>query len=136
VPTYADDAFANWNIRAKNWYHAENLILDTKDSRFLGGGYKQYPPTVPMAKLYFAKFFGSWDEGVVNSFSFLIYLAACAVMFFALYRESSSVVLGTIGVYALTSIPLLHIHGTNPYFDLFMGLYFFIAVYLLSLFLR
>lgn len=89
-----------------------------------------------MAKTYFAKFFGAWDEGVVNSFSFLVYLAACIALFFALYRESGSLVLGSIGAYVLTSIPLLHIHGTNPYFDLFMGLYFFVAIYLLFLFLQ
>lgn len=62
TPTYTDDAFANWNSRAKAWFYAENLVLDKEDPKFLGGGYKQYPPTVPMAKTYFAKFFGSWDE--------------------------------------------------------------------------
>lgn len=72
----------------------------------------------------------------MNSFSLLVYLAACSVLFFTLYRESGSVLFGSIGVYAMTSIPLLHIHGTNPYFDFFMGLYFFIAIYFLFLFLQ
>lgn len=37
TPTYTDDAFANWNSRAKTWFYAENLVLDTANPRFLGG---------------------------------------------------------------------------------------------------
>lgn len=36
----------------------------------------------------------------------------------------------------VTSIPLLHIHGTAPYFDVFIALYFLLATYFLYLFLN
>jgi hypothetical protein len=35
VPTYQDDAFGNWNYRAKVFFYRSSLVLDKNDKDFL-----------------------------------------------------------------------------------------------------
>jgi len=136
VPTYQDDTFGNWNYRWKVFYYQENLVLDNNNDDFLWGWFRQYPMTVSLTKTYLAKFYWEWAEWAVNFISFLFYLSALIILFFAIYRETKSVFWWFLAVYFLSSIPLYHIHWTNPYFDLFQWLYLFVVIYLMYRYMK
>lgn len=136
VPTYQDDAFWNWNYRAKVFYETQSIPLDKSDKDFLGGWYRQYPMTIPLSKTYFAQFYGKFDEWVVNILSFLFYISAIIILFFWILRETKSNVWAFLWVFLLTSLPLYHIHWTNPYFDLMQGLYLFVVIYSIYVYLK
>jgi hypothetical protein len=136
VPTYQDDAFGNWNYRAKVFFYREGLVLDKNDKDFLGQGYKQYPLSPYLTKMYLMKFTGEWTEGYANVVTFLFYIAALLLVFHVCFRFTKNTSLSLLWLYLISSIPLFYIHWTNPYFDVFQAIYFLVAAYITYLFLQ
>lgn len=134
LPTYQDDSFHNWNMRAKVFYERESLVLDNNDEDFLWRGYKQYPLTPSIYKTFLMNFSWKWTEWNANFPWFLYYTLWILLMFFVIFRKTESIWFSFLWVYLLSSIPLYYIHWTNPYSDVMMSIYFFIAVYFLYLF--
>lgn len=136
VPTYQDDTFVNWNYRAKVFYTQESLVLDKKSDDYLWDGFTQYPMTVSLYKTFLAKMAGVRDEWLVNLPAGFWYIASLLLIFFALWRSTKSFLRGVIGATVLSWIPLFYIHGTNPYTDIQQGIYVFLPVFFLFLFLK
>jgi len=129
VPTYWDDSFNNWNMRGKVFFVKKSLELQyvtENDVQQILGGVSSYPPTVPLVKTWLSSLRGSWQEPLVNSVHFVWFLILLASMFLFVSRMQGKT-RGWIAVYALTSLPLLLIHGTNPYADIFVGMHVFLA---------
>lgn len=136
IPTYQDDSFANWNMRAQVFAERESLILDKADPEFLGMGYKQYPLTPYLLKTFLSFFAVSWSDTYINLPSFLFFLSSLVLIFFTVLRITEDRFLSCIGFYIGASLPLYFIHGTSPYFDVFQGTYFLLAILSVFLFLR
>lgn len=136
VPTYQDDTFWNWNYRWQIFFEREDLVLNKEDDNFLWAWYRQYPMTISLSKTYLAKFYWDWDKWMVNLISFLFYISSLLFLFFVLFRETRDLKWWFLWLFILSSIPLYHIHWTNPYFDLMQWLYLFIPTYLLFKYLE
>ena len=136
IPTYQDDTFVNWNLRAKIFYERESLVLDKNDTEFLWSGYRQYPMTASLYKTYIAIFSWWWHEGSANLPSFIFFIAVLGSIYFLIFRITKEILFSWLGVYMLISIPLYFIHGTSPYMDVFQSLYFLSAACFVFLFLR
>jgi hypothetical protein len=83
-----------------------------------------------MLKTWLADLQGTWNEGTVNGVHILWY-AALLLLTYCTLRRSLSRFWSLLGIYGLISLPLLLVHGTNAYADLFMAVHSFIAVILL-----
>lgn len=129
TPTFLDDTLDNWNLRGKVFFHdqALTLVMPTEDPETSPLGVSSYPPTVPLVKTMFAAFAGEWNEPLANIVHLFWYLAALA-LFYAALRHRTSRTWALLGTYALGSIPLYQMHGTNPYGDLFMSLHVFLPI--------
>lgn len=129
LPTYQDDSFVNWNIRWKIFYAQRGLVLDKNSPDYLGRWYRQYPPVFSLYKTFLAIGYWSRNEWVINSSSYLYYIASLCLIFFLILRTTWNIWAGIAGVYMLSAIPLYYIHGTNPYADIFQWVYFALALY-------
>lgn len=123
VPTYWDDSFNNWNMRGKMFFLQEELVLQIPVGNGTiqnEAGVSSYPPTVPLMKTWLASLGGSWQEPLVNGvhIAWLLGLLATA---YCLLRRHVSAMVALLGVYAIASLPLVLIHGTNPYADVFVA---------------
>ena len=121
-PSYNDDVFDNWHYRAKILHHEQMLVIDQENP-----GVTAYPPTVPMLKVWFALVNGGWNEQLAGMLSPLSYLLALALAWCALWRSVGRN-WAIVGVYLLSSIPLLWMHGFTPYVDLFVAIHLAAAV--------
>ncbi len=133
TPIYLDDSINNWNYRGKAYFVNQTFVLDVLSP---GGSstmksLSSYPPTVPMAKTWLADLMGEWDEGLINSIHFVWFACAVLLVFYAL-RRRTSLFLSLLGCYALISLPLYLIQGSNPYADVFMSAHLIAAVSLLA----
>lgn len=136
IPTYRDDAFWNWNFRWKVWYYKENLDFNKNSDTFLGWWYSQYPLSPSILKTYFLKFYWDMNEWIMNLESFYFYVISILLIFFTLFRHTKDIKFAFLWSYLLSSVPLYYIHGISAYFDLFMWLYFFIAIYMSYLYME
>lgn len=124
-PAYFDDVLSNWNMRGKVFFYAKHLLLEFEPGK--GTGISSYPLSVPLLKTWLAHINGGWHEGLVNSIHMLWYLAAIALVFFAL-RRLVNVQWAALGAYILGSVPLFTMHGSTPYADCFLSVVIFLAV--------
>ena len=123
TPPYLDDVIENWNLRAKVFLNdrALTLLLPGQDPTIAGGGVNSYPPTVPLAKAWLNILAGgSWNEALANCLH-LLWFAAAAVLLFSLLRRMAGLPWALLGTYVLFSLPLVAMHATNPYADVFMA---------------
>ncbi len=124
-PSYYDDTLKNWNMRGKIFFVEERLVLETIPEKGVGVG--SYPQSVPLIKTWLAHVNGSWHDGLINSVHILWYLAAIALLYFAI-RRIRDARWALIGAYILGSVPLYAIHGFSAYADQFLSLMIFLAV--------
>ncbi len=130
TPTYWDDAFNNWNMRAKVFVETQELALELpggNDITVTKEGVNSYPPSVPLMKAWLTILRGEWSEGLANSIHAVWYIALL-VSFFFLLRRNENTAVSIIGTYALTSLPLLLIQGLNPYADVYVAGHLLLAV--------
>lgn len=126
VPTFFDDSVDNWNLRAKVFFHTQNLELVLPGRGGAAADVSSYPPTVPLVKTWMADVAG-WSDGAVNAPHLAWFLCVLTLLYYGL-RRSLSRAWSSFGVYALVSMPLYLMHGTNAYADVFMGAHVFAAV--------
>ena len=130
TPSYFNDTYASWNMRAKVFFVEESLLLgrEPTDEYFFGGRVPSYPLTVHLSKVWIAKTVGNWNESAVNSIHLFWFLALLGIFFSALKRELNAA-WAIAGTAALVSLPLLLVHGVNAYSDVLMGGFVFAALY-------
>ncbi len=129
VPTYWDDSFNNWNMRGKMFYVQHELVLNIpvgNGTVQTEGGVSSYPPTVPLMKTWLALLRGSWDEPLVNGVH-MVWLLGLLATAYCLLRRRVSGAASAMGTCALASLPLLLIHGANPYADVFVAAHVLVA---------
>lgn len=124
-PAYFDDTISNWNIRAKAFYHHQELILEVIPGK--GTGIGSYPQSVSLLKTWLTHLNGGWHEGLANSIHILWYISALSLMFFAL-RRLMSLQWALLGTYILSSVPLYLVHGSSAYGDCFLSVVIFLAL--------
>ncbi len=124
-PAYYDDTISNWNIRAKAFYHHQELILELEPNS--GTGISSYPQAIPIQKAWLAHLNGGWHEGLVNSLHILWYLAGLSLVFFSL-RRLMDLQWSLMGTYILASIPLYLMHGSSVYGDCFLSVIVFLTL--------
>jgi|GEM_PF-1913565 hypothetical protein len=138
APSYWDDNYANWNMRAQVMYTEQNLMLHLNPNNplYFGGRAAGYPMTAYITRIWIAMVNGEWSDEVVNNVSFLWFISFLTIFFCSLYRtfrrdkKSKHALVWTIfGVYVLVSLPLYLVHGTNPYIDVFMSGCLFMVLY-------
>jgi hypothetical protein len=130
VPTYWDDSFNNWNMRGKMFYFTEELTLVIPvGNGFVADeqGVSSYPPMLPMVKTWVSVLRGEWSEGLINGVH-LVWFIGLLAAFYCTLRRSFDPLLSAFGVYLLVSLPLLLIHGSNPYAEIFTAAHIFLAI--------
>lgn len=129
TPSYFNDTYANWNIRAKAFFTSESLLLDLPRAHrfYFGGRVPSYPLTIYFTKVWLAMIQGEWRDSVSNSVHLFWFLSLLALVFGALTRLASAVY-GFLGVYILVSLPLLFLQGVNAYTDVIMSAYLFLPL--------
>ncbi len=129
VPTYWDDSFNNWNMRGKMFFVTEELRLEIPAGNGVitkAESVGSYPPTVPLMKTFLAVLRGEWKEPLANGVHLVWFLGLLSVLYCTL-RRSFDRFIAAFGVYALVSMPLVMIHGSNPYADIFVSAHVLIA---------
>lgn len=126
TPTYFDDAVDNWNLRAKAFFETTSIQLALPGSGGAPADVSSYPPTVPLMKTWMADVAG-WNDAAVNAVHLAWFLSALALLYYALRRYVSRA-WSVFGTYAIVSMPLYLMHGTNAYADVFMGVHVFAAI--------
>jgi hypothetical protein len=130
VPTYWDDSFNNWNMRAKLFYQTEMLTLEIPNGNGAiqsAQGVGSYPPTVSMVKTWLSVVRGSFQEPLINSVH-VVWLLGLLLGFFATCRRYLNRNWSLLALYGLVSLPLFLIHGSNPYADIFVAAHLFLTV--------
>ncbi len=129
TPIFLDDAIDNWNFRGKVYYVDRTLTLDVPSPEGQSTMFtlSSYPPPVPLAKAWLATIRGDWDEGLIDSVHIVWFFGALLMTFCAL-RRRMSLFLALTGTYALASLPLFLVHGTNAYADVFLAAHILAAV--------
>ncbi|MBP9773008.1 MAG: hypothetical protein KBD00_00075 [Candidatus Peribacteraceae bacterium] len=130
VPTYWDDSFNNWNMRAKVFFLTGDITPNLQGETLQlssTGGISSYPPTVALIKTWLVTFKGTWDDSLVNSVHFVWFLLLIGAFFFTL-RRFTGLFVSLLGVYLLVSMPLVLLHGTNPYADIFVAMHLLVTV--------
>lgn len=123
VPTYWDDSFNNWNMRGKIFYVTQELVLEIPAGNGVitaADGVSSYPPMLPMMKTWLSVIRGEWTEPLVNGLHLIWFFGLLAAVYLLL-RRSFDWVISSLGVWACVSLPLVLIHGTNPYADIFVA---------------
>jgi len=134
TPTYFDDTVDNWNLRAKVFFHTQTLELVLPGKGDGPADVSSYPPTVSMAKAWMAQAAG-WNDRAVNAIHLAWLLCSLTLVYCALRRFVPRA-WSLLGLYAILSMPLYLMHGTNTYADIFMGAHVFAAALLLFLAIR
>lgn len=123
VPTYWDDSFNNWNMRGKIFFVTQELTLEIPAGNGIttaAEGVSSYPPMLPMMKTWLSVIRGEWSEPLVNGLHLIWFFGLIAAVYLLL-RRSFDWVVSSLGVWACVSLPLMLIHGTNPYADIFVA---------------
>ncbi len=126
-PAYNDDVFNNWNYRAKVIMHEEQLVLALPHNPNAIAGVSAYPPTVPLLKIWIALVSGGWNDRIIALASPLWYLLALGLVWSTIKRSAGRG-WALLGAYLISSLPLLLMHGSTPYADLFLALHICIAL--------
>ncbi len=134
TPTFLDDSLDNWNFRAKVFFETQSvqILLPGSTPEQAPTGVSSYPPAVPLAKSFLATLAGTWSEPLVN----IVHLAwfVCLLgLFFCALRRLTTAWWAALGTCLLVSLPLLLMHGTNTYADVFLASLLFVAVSTLCL---
>lgn len=127
IPTYDFDAWNNWNLRAKVIYTQNGIPLDKTESFYLAGGIGSYPLNDAILKVWLATAAGSFEDKYVNLTSVFYYLVLILVFYFSLPARTNRKI-KLLGVYLLSSLPLLFLHAQIPYADLLFSLTLFLIV--------
>lgn len=129
VPTYWDDSFNNWNMRGKMFFVTQELRLEIPAGNgvtITAASVSSYPPTLPLMKTFTAVLRGQWSEPLSNGIHLVWFAGLLSTLYFTL-RRSFDPLLSSLGVYALVSLPLVLIHGSNPYAEIFVAAHVLIA---------
>jgi len=127
-PPFFDDTATNWNLRGKIFFLEQKYLLQLpSDDPGTVGGISSYPPSVPLAKAWYATFAGGWSESAANVVHLAWFAAAILLVFWTL-RRRLSFFWSALGTYVMVSLPLYLMHGTHPYADVFLSAHLFAAV--------
>ncbi len=129
VPTYWDDSFNNWNMRGKIFFVTEELQLEIPIGNGVistGTSVSSYPPMLPLMKTFVSVLQGTWSEPLVNSVHLIWFFGLLSSLYFTL-RRSFDPLLSAFGIWAFVSLPLVLIHGTNPYADIVVAAHILLA---------
>lgn len=128
TPTFLDDALDNWNLRGKVFFvdQALTLALPGEDPILSPKGVSSYPPAVPLLKASLASIAGEWNDPLINSVHVLWYGATTYLVYCAIRRRLARS-WALLGAYAVLAMPLVTMHGTNPYADVFVAVHVFLA---------
>jgi hypothetical protein len=129
TPAYWNDVYANWHMRTKAFFFNESLLLDLpqSDEFFFGGRVPGYPLTVYFAKLFAVMIRGEWLEAALNGVNVFWFLSLLTLFFCGLLRVTN-LLWSIVGTWILVSLPLLLVHGSSGYSDVFMAAYLFFAL--------
>lgn len=127
IPTYDFDAWNNWNLRAKVIYTQNLVPLEKGEPFYLAGGIKSYPLFDSMFKVWIATAAGSFQDRYINLASVFYYIILLAVFYFSLPLHLNRW-LKILGLYLLSSLPLLYFHSHVPYADLLFSIFLFLTV--------
>lgn len=130
-PIYAWDAWAHWSIAAKEFYYAQNLMLDLPEAEFFGKGvaarYISNPLHNPLSQVWLGLWAGSFDEVLVKLGSPVYLLCTAVYLYCIACREVGR--LAALGITVIfISSPLMSYHATEVYSDFPLGVHIFFAV--------
>ncbi|MFA6039340.1 MAG: hypothetical protein WCV62_01260 [Candidatus Peribacteraceae bacterium] len=131
LPPAFDDTVKNWNFRGKIFYEMKT-VSNTAPGRTedLLGQLNAYPPAVSLSKAWLATLAGRWNEGLVDSVH-LVWFLALLVLLYATVRRMASAPWAFLSVYVAVSVPLLLVHGTQAYAEVFLATHIFAALTML-----
>jgi hypothetical protein len=129
-PVLSCDAFANWSLRAKVFYYASCIPVDTQNGYQFGGGQPHYPLHIPLLQTWMFQIIGTWNDQLSKVVFPLLYIFLLMV-FYAFAKRFAGRTIALLGTYLLTSLPLLTYHATVEYADLPLAIYFSCAAILL-----
>lgn len=129
TPTFLDDSLDNWNFRAKVFAHEQSvqIVLPGQDAATAGLTVSSYPPAVPLVKAFYVTLAGEWNEALANSVH-LLWFCSLLLLFHAGLLRLAGRWWALGGLSILVSLPLLLLHGTNTYADVFLASLLFAAV--------
>lgn len=130
VPTYWDDSFNNWNMRGKIFFVTQKLTLEIPAGNGVttsADSVSSYPPMLPMTKTWLSVIRGEWSEPLINGVHLTWFFGLLSALYLIL-RRSFDRLLSALGIWACVSLPLVLIHGSNPYADIFVASHLLVAI--------
>jgi hypothetical protein len=124
------DAWTTWTYRAKIWFFNNELSSFTDARHWLNSSQLNiytisaynYPSVVSLIQLWPVLVYGQWSDSLALFPGLLAGVALCFALYGQVQSSGGSVLLSTIAVYLLISMPLLDAHMAMPgYADIWMS---------------
>jgi hypothetical protein len=122
------DSLSIWLFKTKVVYFGNNVPLDVNNPLYLGGGgHLDYPWHLQLLEFWLFKVVGEYKDVLVNWIFFAYFLSLLATLFYFIKRFLSNSRLAWLGLFFLSSMPLVLPHSYSPYADLPLSLAVLVA---------
>ncbi|MFA6254877.1 MAG: hypothetical protein WC675_02440 [Patescibacteria group bacterium] len=126
IPVYDLAASDNSNLKAEVIYTGKTASLE-ESSFFDFGDSKNSPLFDPIFKVWLAQAAGSFEDRYINLASVFYYLMLLLIFYFSLPLQVNRW-LKLLGLYLLSSLPLLYFYTQVSYIDLFFSVFLFLTI--------
>ncbi|MDR2415432.1 MAG: hypothetical protein LBD75_02210 [Candidatus Peribacteria bacterium] len=116
-PTFADDAFGNWNAPALHIFYDGGVKMFGELSEILGRGRLGYPIHIPLYKAQIATMMGGRYEMGINVLNFLLFIVLIKLSFLRTWEKTKKAVISILPALLIVGLPLVFFHITDSYME-------------------
>jgi hypothetical protein len=116
-PTFADDAFGNWNAPALHIFSDGGVKMFGEMNEILGRGRLGYPIHIPLYKAQIATMMGGRYEMGVNVLNFLLFVVLIKLSFLWTWEKTKKAVISILPSLLIVGLPLVFFHITDSYME-------------------
>ena len=128
LPSYADDAFGNWHLPIMNILYDGGIKIFGSMGEILARARLGYPLMIPTFQAFIARIVGGYNDIYINLFPWLSLLFFMGVIKTYIFKHTKNILLASIGLAIIASLPLIFMHTTQGYMDLLSAIYAVIAI--------
>jgi hypothetical protein len=116
-PTFADDAFGNWNVPALHIFYDGGVKMFGEMSEILGRGRLGYPIHIPLYKAQLATMMGGRYEMGINVLNFFLFVVLVKLSFLWTWEKTKKAVISILPALLIVGLPLTFFHITDSYME-------------------
>ena len=125
LPTFQFDSLTNWTMRSQISFYDHAIAFDETEIR--GMAKPQYPFLFHALQIVVNQGQIHWNDRAANAITWLVSVSGFAALWLLL-RRARGIVISTVTLACLFSIPLFSLHTAQGYADLTLAQYFLLAL--------